>query len=86
MPEGPPAHALTVQMLVWLAARPRTYYETMDAWRTSCPRFSIWEDAVIERLVEMCPLAGAGLNGSHVGLTLAGQAMLDRARAMGSPW
>ena len=39
-------HPLTLQMLGWLATRPRTYGETMDAWRTSCPRLPIWEDAV----------------------------------------
>jgi hypothetical protein len=41
--DGPGAH-LTIQFLEWLSDRPRTYGETMDAWRTSCPRLSIWED------------------------------------------
>ena len=30
----------------------------MDAWRTSCPRLSVWEDATADGLVE---LADAGL-------------------------
>ena len=49
--EGP-SHALTLQLLEWLAARPRTREETLEAWRTSCPRFTIWEDACIDGLVE----------------------------------
>jgi hypothetical protein len=51
-PDGPSAH-LTVQFLQWLSERPRTYGETMDAWRTSCPRLSIWEDAVSAGLVRL---------------------------------
>src|SRR5207248_8806967 len=37
---------LTRDLLDWIASTPRTYRETMEAWRTSCPRLSIWEDAV----------------------------------------
>jgi hypothetical protein len=43
--------ALTRQMLEWIALRPRDYAEVMEAWRTSCPRLSIWEDAVLADLV-----------------------------------
>jgi hypothetical protein len=38
--------ALVNDLLEWVAARPRTYRETMDAWRTSCPKLPVWEDAV----------------------------------------
>ena len=37
--------ALILDLLEWVALRERTYEETMDAWRTSCPRLPIWEDA-----------------------------------------
>jgi hypothetical protein len=50
---------LTIQMLEWLAERPRSYAETLEAWKTSCPRLTIWEDAVRERLV--CVERGAVL-------------------------
>ncbi|MDA0997029.1 MAG: hypothetical protein O2944_02340 [Proteobacteria bacterium] len=43
---------LVLDLLEWLARRPRTYRETMDGWRTSCPRLPIWEDAVDRGLVE----------------------------------
>ena len=38
---------IMIQFLSWVADRPRSYAETMDAWRTTCPRLSVWEDAVI---------------------------------------
>ena len=38
--------ALILDLLEWIAARPRRYEEVMDAWRTSCPRLTIWEDTV----------------------------------------
>jgi plasmid stability protein len=47
-----PTRALTVQLLEWLAKRPRTYVEIIDAWRTTCPRLSIWEDACIDGLID----------------------------------
>ena len=43
-PAKDPARALTIQLLEWLSRRPRTYAEVMDAWRTTCPRLSIWDD------------------------------------------
>ena len=32
--------------LHWLEPGPRPYAEAMEAWRTSCPRLTVWEDAV----------------------------------------
>ena len=37
--------ALILDLLDWLTVRDRTYEEVMDAWRTSCPRLPVWEDA-----------------------------------------
>ena len=59
--------ALTRQLLEWLAERPRTYAETLEAWKTSCPRLTIWEDAVkggfvrVERGAVLVTSAGAAL-------------------------
>lgn len=39
------------QLLEWVALRPRTYEEAMEAWKSRCPRFTVWEDASIEGLV-----------------------------------
>ena len=50
------AHAsLTLQLLEWVADKPRTHAELMEAWKTSCPRLSIWEDACAERLIGCGP-------------------------------
>ena len=37
--------ALVLDLLEWLARHERSYEETMDAWRTSCPRLTVWEEA-----------------------------------------
>ena len=70
-----PAAGLLLQFLAWVAARPRTYGETMDAWRTSCPRLSIWEDALQESLVRVEAAKGAQAT-TRVLLTPAGQSHL----------
>jgi hypothetical protein len=44
--------ALTLQLLEWISSRPRTYADVLDAWRTTCPRLSIWEDACIDGLID----------------------------------
>ena len=66
---------LTLQFLAWVAERPRTYAETMEAWRTSCPRLSVWEDASLGGLVR---LARDAQDRGVVELTPAGSAMLAR--------
>jgi hypothetical protein len=37
--------ALILDLLEWLGSGPRPYSEVLDAWRTSCPRLPVWEDA-----------------------------------------
>ncbi len=37
--------SLVLDLLEWVATCERSYDEVMDAWRTSCPRFPVWEDA-----------------------------------------
>ena len=74
--ESPSDH-LTLQFLQWLTEAPRTYGEAMDAWRTSCPRLSIWEDAVREGLVSLEP-DGAAMRQAKVNVTAKGSALLRR--------
>ena len=64
--------ALTVQMLEWIASKPRTREEVLEVWRTSCPRLSIWEDACIEGLVEFSW-------GGAVAVSASGRQLLERA-------
>jgi hypothetical protein len=41
----PVTESLILDLLRWLASGDRTYEEVIDAWRTSCPRLTVWEDA-----------------------------------------
>jgi hypothetical protein len=38
--------SLVLDLLEWLWPEPRPYAEVMDAWRTTCARLPIWEEAV----------------------------------------
>jgi hypothetical protein len=38
--------SLVFDLVEWVAKEPRTYAQVMDAWRTSCPRLTVWEEAV----------------------------------------
>jgi len=42
---GDTVEPLILDLLAWLAKDDRDYLETMDAWRTSCPRLPVWESA-----------------------------------------
>ena len=64
---------LTADFLAWLADGPRSYGEVMEAWRTSCPRLTIWEDALDGGLVVR---TRAGAEHSMVELTDRGRAFL----------
>jgi hypothetical protein len=47
-----PIDALILDLLEWIGPRSRPYADVMDAWRTSCPRLTVWEDATERGLVE----------------------------------
>jgi hypothetical protein len=66
---------LILDFLHWLDSEPRAYAEVMDVWRTSCPRLTVWEDAVDRGLVERRRDDGPAI----VVLTAAGRAVRDRA-------
>ena len=70
-----PAGYLTVQFLDWVSEQPRTYGDAMDAWRTSCPRLSIWDDAIRDGLVKM-EKSGGPMRQSLVMLTDRGRIVL----------
>jgi len=65
---GSVSAASTLELLDWVSIRPRTYAETMEAWRSHCPRLLVWEDALIAGLVRV--------TGGRVVLTQAGEAAL----------
>ena len=51
MPES--ESLLTLEFLGWIDSRLRTYAETMEAWRSSCPRHPVWDDALTEGLIRI---------------------------------
>lgn len=43
--------SLVFDLVEWIAKEPRSYTQTMEAWRTSCPRLPVWEEAVDRGLI-----------------------------------
>jgi len=68
------ASVLTCELLAWIDCRTRSYEETIDAWKTSCPRLSVWDDAVIDGLVRIDRRPGKG---AVVVLTAVGRTALE---------
>ncbi|MFL6021432.1 MAG: hypothetical protein ACJ74A_09845 [Gaiellaceae bacterium] len=62
--------APTLQLLSWIAERPRAYPETIEAWKSSCPRLTVWEDALADELLRV--------EAQRVVLTPAGSALLEK--------
>jgi hypothetical protein len=80
MPES--VSLLMLQFLDWIASRPRTYVEAMDAWRSSCPRFTVWEDALLDGLIQ---IEGDGpVQQLQVTLTLRGRTILEGSHVQNS--
>jgi hypothetical protein len=71
-----PASLIMLQFLAWVADRPRNYRDTMEAWHSTCPRLSVWEDAIIDGLVRL-----ENGPGRAVRLTRRGVEILEQARA-----
>ena len=72
----PVVQNLTLDLLEWLAKQRRSYAETIDAWRTSCPKLPVWEDANDRGLVCLESYRGDTI----VTITPAGQEFLTRHR------
>jgi hypothetical protein len=43
---------LILDLLDWIGPGRRPYAETLEAWRTSCPRLPVWEDATDRGFIE----------------------------------
>jgi hypothetical protein len=68
--------ALILDLLEWVAIRDRSYEEVMDAWRTSCPKLPVWEDANDRGLVRSERVNGRTI----VRITSSGLALLEGRR------
>jgi len=68
--------SLILDLLEWVANGERSYEEVMDAWRTSCPRLPVWEDANDRGLVTREHVNGR----CFVRITPSGLALLEQRR------
>ena len=66
---------LVLDLVEWVAARPRRYAEVLEAWRSSCPRLTVWEEALDRGYVERRPSPDGT---TLVAATMAGLAFLHR--------
>ena len=64
---------LILDLVEWVAREPRAYADLIDAWRTSCPRLTVWEDAVERGFVRR---EGVSLPATMVHVTEEGRAFL----------
>ena len=67
--------SLVFDLVEWVAKAPRPYTDVMEAWRTSCPRLTVWEDAVDRGLVVREHLPESG---TMVSVTDAGRRFLEK--------
>lgn len=73
--------SLILDLLEWVASGERGYEEVMDAWRTSCPRLPVWEDANDRGLVTREYVNGRDI----VRITSSGVALLEQYQRCSSP-
>ncbi|MEQ1612498.1 MAG: hypothetical protein ABL904_07075 [Hyphomicrobiaceae bacterium] len=64
---------LILDLVEWVAGTPRTYADMLDAWRTSCPRLTVWEEAEERGFVTRKYVEG---DGAMVHATLTGHNFL----------
>jgi hypothetical protein len=70
-----PVGPLTLEFLAWVSSRHRTYAEAMEVWQTTCPRHTVWEDALIEGFIRV----ESQDHRCEVILTARGRAMLEES-------
>jgi hypothetical protein len=68
--------SLILDLLEWITKEERTYEQVADAWRTSCPKLPVWEDATDRGLVTTEVINGRCI----VQATTAGRALLRERR------
>lgn len=64
--------SLILDLLEWIGLESRPYSEVMNAWRTSCPRLTVWEDACDRGFIEH--------SNARVTVTALGQQFLAERR------
>jgi len=72
--------ALIFDLLEHVACRERRYEEVIEAWRTSCPKLPVWEEATERGLIVRASVKGHAV----VRITPAGVALLEQRRVAGN--
>jgi hypothetical protein len=72
--------SLILDLLEWIGPNPRPHAETLEAWRTSCPRLPVWEDANDRGLITRHRGTGGG---ALVSVSAAGIELLHTHRQPG---
>jgi hypothetical protein len=72
-----PVEALIIDLLEWIGPGGRPYAEFMEAWRTSCPRLPVWEEANTRGYIER---EHSVQGGARVSLSPLGLDTLERHR------
>jgi hypothetical protein len=67
---------LILDLLEWVPNGQRSYAEVMDAWRTSCPRLPVWEEANDRGFITTKNMDGSLV----VTVTPSGRAFLEQHR------
>ena len=76
--------ALVLDLLEWIGPGPRPYDEVLDAWRTSCPRLPVWEEANERGFVVRQHRPDGG--GVLIAVSAAGRAHVQEARRPHHAW
>lgn len=69
--------SLVADLVEWIAKEPRAYKDAIEAWGTSCPRLSVWEDTVDAGLIAV---QFKGTAGRYVVVTQKGGSYLSTVR------
>ena len=64
---------LVLDLVEWIATEPRAYADVIERWRTSCPRLTVWEDALDRGFVKRAAASGGA---TVVVVTKAGETFL----------
>jgi len=79
-----PVEPLILDLLEWIGPDARPYIEVIEAWRTSCPRLPVWEEANARGYLTRIHSPG-GVAEVKVSEAGAAHLRLRRGRPTGSP-
>ena len=72
-----PVEALILDLLEWIGPDSRPYSEVIEAWRTSCPRLPVWEEAHERGFIDHHHKRG---HGTYLSVSARGWEHLRKAR------